>query len=72
MLSPLFVRCYGSRGLPSQRRRTRYEGDFGGSDRGVIEHLRRYAAAPLAAALAEQSRIAGDAYDWSLNDAKSI
>ena len=49
-----------------------YKSDFGGSDRGVIEHLRRYAAAPLAAALAEQSRIAGDAYDWSLNDAKGI
>ena len=36
--------------------------------RGVIEHLRRYAAPPLA----QQSRVAGDAYDWSLNDAEGI
>ena len=47
-----------------------YEADFGGGDRGVIAHLRRYAAPPLAEALARQTRIAGDEFDWSLNDAK--
>lgn len=43
--------------------------DFGGSDEGVIAHLRRYANADLAPRLASATRIAEDAYDWSLNDA---
>lgn len=42
--------------------------DFGNSDAGVLEHLRQYAAPPLAARLAQAS-IAGHAYDWALNDA---
>jgi len=46
-----------------------YKVDFGGDDRGVIAHLHRYAGSPLAQALASQTRIAGDSYDWSLNDA---
>ena len=45
-----------------------YEADFGGTDRGVIEHLRRYARPPLAAALAGIHHIAEDRYDWRLND----
>jgi hypothetical protein len=49
-----------------------YKADFGNGDRGVIAHLRRYAAPPLAQALARQTRIAADEYDWSLNDAKGI
>jgi Protein of unknown function, DUF547 len=49
-----------------------YEADFGGSDGAVIAHLRRYAAPPLEAALARETRIAGDAFDWSLNDAKLL
>jgi hypothetical protein len=49
-----------------------YEADFGGGDGAVIAHLRRYAAPPLAAALAHETRIAGDAFDWSLNDAKLL
>ena len=49
-----------------------YKADFGGSDRGVIAHLRRYAAPPLAAALAKETRIAADQFDWSLNDAKLL
>lgn len=44
--------------------------DFGGSDAGVIAHLRRFATGAHAAALAAVSRIDGDRYDWSLNDAK--
>ena len=43
--------------------------DFGGSEGGVLDHLRRYAAPPLAAKLAIFHKIDGDAYDWRLNDA---
>ena len=43
--------------------------DFGGSDAGVIAHLRRHAAPALASRLGERSAIAEDAYDWALNDA---
>ncbi len=42
--------------------------DFGDTDAGVIAHLRRYAAPPLAAGLASATRIADTVYDWSLND----
>ena len=43
--------------------------DFGGTEQGVIEHLRRYAGPALGAQLARVTRIDGDAYDWRLNDA---
>jgi hypothetical protein len=45
-----------------------YEADFGGTDRGVIAHLKRYAGPALAAALAAVDRISGDRYNWGLND----
>ncbi len=44
-----------------------FDDDFGGNDAGVIEHLRRYADADLAAALESIERISGDSYDWRLN-----
>ncbi|MBM3600370.1 MAG: DUF547 domain-containing protein [Alphaproteobacteria bacterium] len=44
--------------------------DFGGSPAGVLAHLKKYAATDLAQALAQRSRIDGDAYDWTLNEAK--
>jgi hypothetical protein len=44
-----------------------YQEDFGGSERGVIAHLRSYAEPTLAAALVG-ARIDHYAYDWSLND----
>jgi hypothetical protein len=47
-----------------------FQEDFGGSDAGVVAHLRRYAAMPLAAPLADAARIAGHDYDWALNDAR--
>lgn len=47
-----------------------FQDDFGGSDAGVIAHLKRYAAAPLAAQLAGIDTIADDDYDWTLNDAR--
>jgi hypothetical protein len=43
--------------------------DFGGNDAGVIAHLRRFAAPPLAAALAGRTRIDRDSYDWAINAA---
>ena len=44
--------------------------DFGGNDAGVIAHLREYAGPELAATLDGITRIAGDDYDWSLNDVR--
>ncbi len=41
--------------------------DFGGTDEGVIAHLKRYAAPPLAEQLKGISKISDNAYDWSLN-----
>jgi hypothetical protein len=38
----------------------------------VIQHLKRYAKPKLAEALAHESHIAGDSFDWSLNDAKLL
>jgi uncharacterized protein DUF547 len=49
-----------------------YKPDFGGSDAAVVAHLMRYAAPPLRRALAPLSTIAGDQYDWALNDAKLL
>lgn len=46
-----------------------FKSDFGGDDAGVIAHLRQHAQPPLAQALAGQSRIAGNAYDWAINAA---
>ncbi len=43
--------------------------DFGGSDAGVIAHLRSHAAPPLAGRLVAATSIADHAYDWALNDA---
>jgi len=45
-----------------------YEVDFGGTEAGVIEHLKHYARPELAAALGGIARISGDHYDWALND----
>jgi hypothetical protein len=45
-----------------------YEADFGGTETGVIEHLKRYARPELAGGLAGIARISGDRYDWALND----
>ena len=47
-----------------------FQTDFGGSDAGVIEHLKKYAEPALAKQLAGVKRIDDDDYDWSLNDAK--
>lgn len=46
-----------------------FKEDFGGTDAGVIAHLRRHAAPSLASRLAAATSIADHAYDWALNDA---
>ena len=48
-----------------------YREDFGGSDRAVIYHLMGFAAPRLAMKLQRFDRIAGDVFDWRLNDATS-
>jgi Protein of unknown function, DUF547 len=45
-----------------------YKADFGGTDQGVLEHLRQYASSPLARQLAKVSSIDDHRYDWGLND----
>ncbi len=44
-----------------------FQADFGGSDAGVLTHLRQHADAPLADALQGVTRIAEHRYDWGLN-----
>lgn len=48
-----------------------YGDDFGGTDQGVLDHLRKYASPELAERLAGVKAIGGDDYDWALNDAAS-
>ncbi len=44
-----------------------FKEDFGGGDKGVIAHLRKFAQPELMAKLAGKASIAGHDYDWSLN-----
>lgn len=46
-----------------------FKADFGGSDAALIVHFKQYAGPELAKALEKATSIAGDDYDWSLNDA---
>lgn len=45
-----------------------YQEDFGGSEAGVLDHLRQYAQPELRERLAEATRIHRYRYDWALND----
>jgi hypothetical protein len=45
-----------------------YQKDFGGSENGVIGHIRAYADPALVQKLEGTTSIADYAYDWSLND----
>ena len=45
-----------------------YKADFGGGDKGVLTHVKKYAAPDLAAKLEGATAIAGHDYDWTLND----
>ena len=44
-----------------------FQEDFGGSDAGLLAHLRRYADDGLKTRLAGATTIADNTYDWSLN-----
>ncbi len=46
-----------------------YMDDFGGTDQGVLDHLRKYASPELKRRLAHSKSLGGHDYDWSLNDA---
>ena len=45
--------------------------DFGGTNEGVIEHLKQYAEPALLATIEANPRIRKHAYDWALNDIES-
>jgi hypothetical protein len=47
-----------------------YADDFGAGDAGVVAHLLRYAALPLAEAIRRRPVLAEFVYDWALNDAR--
>lgn len=47
-----------------------FQEDFGDSEQGVLQHIRRYADEALTAKLKGLSDIADYDYDWRLNDAK--
>ncbi len=49
-----------------------FEEDFGGSDAGVIAHLKQHARAPRREALASKTKVASHFYDWSLNDKANV
>jgi hypothetical protein len=48
-----------------------YKDDFGGSDKSVLDHLRRYAVPALARKLAGVSSLREHIYDWGVNEASS-
>jgi hypothetical protein len=45
-----------------------FKADFGGTDRAVVAHVRKYAAPTLAQKLRSASSISYQTYDWGLND----
>ncbi|MBU1211935.1 MAG: DUF547 domain-containing protein [Alphaproteobacteria bacterium] len=47
-----------------------FKADFGGSDKGVLSHMRKYASPELAEALSRAGSISKHAYDWRLNDTR--
>lgn len=48
-----------------------FQADFGGSEQGVLEHVRAYAEPALGKHLSGVTTIADFNYDWALNDAKN-
>lgn len=49
-----------------------FQNDFGGSERGVLNHMRQYASAALIRTLEGRTDYDRHDYDWSLNDALPI
>jgi hypothetical protein len=48
-----------------------FQADFGGSEAGVLDHLRKYAGPELKQKLEGKTGYDSDAYDWSLNEVKA-
>lgn len=48
-----------------------FKSDFGGTDAGVVTHLKSFAEDQLSAKLESVSEIADHRYDWSLNDTRA-
>jgi hypothetical protein len=44
-----------------------FQADFGGTEAGVLDHVRKYASNDLKAKLKGKDSIASYNYDWSLN-----
>jgi len=65
--SPRAVRLDGG-GLVVSKLFAWYADDFGGGERAVLAHLRRYAVADVAAELSRARSIARYEFDWSLNE----
>lgn len=49
-----------------------FQEDFGGTEAGVIAHLRLYARAPLEKKLGGIRQVSDFEYDWTLNDAAAL
>jgi hypothetical protein len=47
-----------------------FKADFGGSDDGVLRHLRQYSNPQQAERLKPYAKIDGFQYDWTLNDVR--
>jgi hypothetical protein len=47
---------------------TWFKADFGGTDQGVLDHIRKYASPDLVKKLSTVTTLGGDGYDWGLND----
>jgi hypothetical protein len=60
----------GGRQLTASRIYDWFQVDFGGSEAGVIEHLRRHGTAATQQLLAGVETIDAYRYDWSLNDSQ--
>jgi hypothetical protein len=64
----MLPRRFGADRLTASQIYDWFQADFGGSARGVLDHLRRYAVGETARLLANVEAIHSYRYDWSLND----
>jgi len=67
--SPRGVRLKGRR-LTASKIYKWFDEDFGNSERGILSHIRKYAAPDLNARLKGLDDISSYDYDWSLNDSR--
>jgi len=65
--SPRGVDVDADRGIVASKIYDWFAEDFGGTEKGVIEHLLKYAAGTRKEALQKATSIDGYHYDWSLN-----